>query len=514
MTARRGLLALAAAALLLAGCADGAAVGRRYRAERALWRLNHEWQRLAIRPDLVSDADRDRLAAGYVELGRRFGGPTAPGDSSEASRAAVETRAVAARALLTAADIYRGSNLLERADSLYRAVETGFPDLPRMAAEGALDRGRLAEAEGRVADAAAAYRRVLGLVPPRLGDRGVQGEVLSLPLHVARLEAGQAADTTAAARSPYYDQARQYYQRVVERAADPALRLQARSRMVDIATDLGRWGTAVGELTALDRDVAADSSAAAAVDRGEIRYALAEAWRRSGRPDSSVAVLEALIQDSPRSEFAPRALLALAADANRRGDTQAALDDLDRMPKEYPDAEEERASALLLKARILEHADRWPKALEIYRSLPVEHPLSVAALSAPLDVVEHYSRSGEAQARGDALDQAEKTYREFLQRYPSAGLATGARARLAQVMILEKRYPEAVDELARVASDRRRTPQGVAALLQAADLAYGQAGDTTRAAELLDQGAEWYQGTDFARRIREAADRLRRGEAP
>ena len=504
---RRTLVLLAAMLVIVSGCVPTSEVGVRFEAERSLWRLNREWQRLSIRPDLVEDSQRLAVAREYEDLAARLGSTPAPADTGQAGRASAEIRAIAARAALTAGQIHEGMRDSDRADSLYAEVETRFADLPRMAAEGAMSRGLLAERLKRPTEAADQYQKVVDFLGPAPASGGSGINVMDLPLRIARLRAAAAGDTSAVSRSPFYTQARTWYEAAVRDYPNTPVSLKARSRLVDLATDLHRWSDAARQLRSLEREgMAMDPPLA---DPGEIRFALAAVERSRGAPDSSEAVLRSLVRDAPKSRFAPRALLALASLAQADDRSEQALADLDRLVRDYPDAEDEVAAALLAKARILDHLDRWPEAQEILKALPVGHPLTESALAAPRAIVDHYDRVGDAEARGQALDRAEAAYRGFLERYPTNALSANAESGLADILVMEKRYRDAVDELAGLASNRRGTQVGVSALLRAADLAYYQLADTTRAISLLEQGGNWYQGTDFGRRIADVAAKLR-----
>jgi TolA-binding protein len=509
---RRARVVLLACVVAVSGCAPISGIGTRFQAERSLWHLNREWQRLSIRPDLVTDSQRLAVARGYENLAARAGKVPAPTDTSRAGRTAAQTRAIAARAALTAGQIYEGMGRLTRADSLYREVEAQFTDLPRMAAEGAMDRGALAERLKRPAEAADHYQKVVDLLGPAPASGGSSVRVMDLPLRIARLRAAAAGDTAAAARAPFYARARAWYEAAAEHPPSPAVGLQARSRLVDLATDLHHWSEAAHQLRVLERQGKAMNPPL--TDPGEIRFALAAVERKRGAPDSSAAVLRSLVRDAPRSRYAPQALLALASLAQAGNRSEEALADLDRVLSDYPGAEDEVAAALLAKAQILERTDRWSQALEILKALPVEHPLTEGALAAPALIVDHYGRVGDAQARGQALDRAEAAYRAFLERYPQNALSAIAQSRLADVLVEEKRYREAVDELTGMARDRRGTQAGMTALIRAAGLATTQLADTTRAIALLEQGGNWYRGTAFGRRIADVAAGLRGRRVP
>ncbi len=504
---KRTLILLAAILVMVSGCAPASGIGERFEAERSLWRLNREWQRLSIRPDLVEDSQRVAVAREYEDLAARLGSTAAPADTGEAGRAAAGIRAIAARAALTAGQIHEGMHDIAAADSLYAEAETRFTDLPRMAAEGAMSRGLLAERLKRPVEAADHYQKVVDLLGPAPASGGSAINVMDLPLRIARLRAAAAGDTSAVSRAPFYARARAWYEDALRDHPGTPVSLRARSHLVDLATDLGDWSAAARQLRSLEREGKAMDPPLA--DPGEIRFALATVERNRGAPDSSEAVLRSLVRDAPKSRYAPQALLALASLAQAGGRSEQALADLDRLSRDYPDAEDEVAGALLAKARILEHLNRWPEAQEILKALPVGHPLTESALAAPKAIVDHYARVGDAEARGQALERAEAAYRAFLERYPTNALSANAEAGLADILVMEKRYRDAVDRLAGLARDRRGTQVGVSALLRAADLAYYQLADTTRAISLLEQGGNWYQGTEFGRRIADVAAKLR-----
>ncbi len=509
---RRSRWILAVLALFVVGCSSGADVGRRYRAERALWKANKAWEELAIRPDLIQDEQRLAVADRFEEIADRYGAVPATTDTSVASLALRETRAIAARAKLSAAQMVAAQGDLERADRIYAEIEQEFTDLPGMAGDASLNRAVLAEGDSRPDDAIASYQRVVDTVEPHTGVRGVEGTVLQIPLRIARMKAEAAPDTTAAARAPYYDDAKAYYAKVIADHPGTALALEARSRLVDVATDLRRWNDAVEQLRILDEESRRIEPPAG--DPGEVRFALAEAQLKVGQADSSRSTLQSLLRDDPESAYAPRALITLAMRAYTDGRPDDALALLDQVVSEYGDDEDNVATALLQKARILDRTDRWAEALDIYRALPREHPVTEPALLAPLEIAAHYGRVGDADARAQALTAAEESYRKALERYPSEQFAASVRAKLTEIYLTEKRYREAMVELAQLAQSQRGTRQGVLALIKAADLAYSQLGDTEQAIQILDRGAEWYEGSEFGERLKAQAETFREESAP
>lgn len=490
------------------GCGGSSPESRRFKAESELFELNKDWRELNIKPELVAKEDRVEIADRFVALANRHRDVAATSDTSEAGQAALQTRAIVARALITAGDIHAGLGEGALADSLYGRVIDTYDDLPRMVAEAAIDRGVVAEGEGRLRDAAAAYARAVGRVMPSAEGAGPERRIMPLPLHIARLRAQAAGDTLGESLAPYYKESRAYYEALAGRFAGQPLGIEARSRLVDAATDLGEWSEAIRQLRVLEGEIR--GLAVEGHDLGEIRYAIAEAQRRMGQADAGAATMESVLKDAPKSPLAPRALIALALYAEDRGRTPGALAYLERVPKEYPGAEDERALAMLARARIYERTGRWQEALELYRALPLEHPLSEPALLAPIEIVQHHSRTGDAEARGRALKDAEASFREFIERYPSQAYTILARAKLVEVLTTEKRYGEAVDELLVIAQAQKGKQAGVLSLLRAASLALTEMKDVDRALEILDRGSSWYEGSDLGRRLAGEAGRIRR----
>ena len=224
---------------------------------------------------------------------------------------------------------------------------------------------------------------------------------------------------------------------------------------------------------------------------------------------ASRATLLSLLQDYPKSPYAPQALMGLAVQAGQRGELQDALGYLERVRTDYADAQNVMPEALLTRARLLEQNDRWPEALETYRALPVQHPISEAALAAPLEIVNHYARLHDEKAVSEALATAERHYREFVARYPPGPYSVSARDKLARTLALQKRYNEAVSELVELGESMSKAPQGANYLLGAARMAYKDMNDSRWAAEILDRTGKLYPNTDVGRWASTEAARLR-----
>jgi TolA-binding protein len=147
--------------------------------------------------------------------------------------------------------------------------------------------------------------------------------------------------------------------------------------------------------------------------------------------------------------------------------------------------------------------------LETYRSLPVLYPISEEALMAPLEIAKHHFRVGDEEATATALSQAERSYRDFINRYPPGPPTVFAREHLAQALALQLEYDSAITELLSLGDDLVGTPKGVSLLLAAARMAFSDLADTARAVAILDHTAEVYAKADVGKWASTEAARLR-----
>jgi tetratricopeptide (TPR) repeat protein len=484
--------------LACAGCSGDPAMESRFSAEREIWRTTREFTRLSIRPDLVEEEQWRDLANRFEAIGSAYSDVPASADTGRASRAADQTRALAAHAYSRAGDVYAGIGDTAAAVGAYAAIETAFPDHPVAVGGSVLSRARIAEARGDTAAAIEGYRRVLDLVPPRTGVAGVQGAVLQLPLRVARLAAAAGAGDTA------YGEARSYYEKLVGDGGGNAF--EARSRLIDVATDVKDWNAAIAEMRLLEEEMRALDDPPE--DPARVRLGIAEAQRFGlGDVAGGMATLHSVLEEYPGSPSGARALLALARLDEGRGRTQEALARLDRLGREFPGETDLVAEGALHRARILEREDRWPEALEILRALPIDHPLTEPALQAPLEIAAHYERGTDPAAFRQALDEAERSYRETIDRFPDRQFAVAARERLIRVLLAGEDHEAALEELLRLGEIARGTAMGAGYLLSAARIAETETGEPERALDLYRLIADRYPGTEFAERAAAAIER-------
>jgi tetratricopeptide (TPR) repeat protein len=498
---KRALVLVILASALAVGCGD-ADLGNRFRAERALWNANAEVQRLSIRPELVTEATWRKAVDTYSAIPSQY-----PAKGRGAT--ALELRGIHANALLAAARIYGTLGDSVAMLDVYSRIENEYKDLPLITGEVAFARGRLAESQNDWDGALAAYREALARVQPKAGDPGVAGAVMELPLRMARIRVVAAHDSSMAFRQQAYRDAETYYRGMIAKA-DTLTGLDARAYMADVAADQNNWGEAAAQLKSLETTL--NSMKPSPRDPASARYALAQLQSRSKAEASNVqATLSSLIKDYPESPFVNQANLSLAYSYSQSGSFDQALTALDAVGKGKNAPEDLAGQALLLKAQILDHTGKWTEAQQILAALPVDHPVSEAALLAPIEVVRHYERVGDTEGAQAALAKAEGAYRDFLSRYPTGPVSVMAQEKLARTLAQEKRYDLAIAEFVRLGEALGQHPAGATYLAAAAQLALQQLGDTTRAAEILDRTATQYPNRKVGHWASEEAARLRKG---
>jgi len=500
--------ALAAALVLtVTSCAGDRDVGRRYRAERALWLADREYESLMIRPQEVATEQWAALARAYEAIGQRYAGTPAVARGEVAHR---EMQTVAARALFAAAQVH--SRMLDstRMDTVYMQIARDFAHLPEVAAEVALARGRLAELRGEFARAADLYQTVVDAVAPQYEGKAIARRVLDLPLLIADLRARSSPDGDR--RAPYAA-ARPYFERIAREGSEERVRLEALARLADIAVGLQEWQEAIAILERLEARLAQlDDPPREPCD---VRFAISGVQKRAGASPVSVgATLTRLLEDYPDCGIATAVLAALARNAAERDQIDEALGYLDRITAEHKEDVDAASQALLARAQLLDGAGRWPESREGYRALMFQYPISDAALAAPLEIWQHYGRLGDAAAGAAALGEAEAHYRDFIARYPPGPLTHQARERLAQTLLLERKYEQAVTEMTSLGEDLRGQPRGLALLMTAAQVASAQLSDPARTAVILARVAEVYPRTEAGRWAAQEAARLQGTTSP
>lgn len=499
---------LSLALLTLASCAVDRDAGRLYQAEREFYRADWTYKNLSIRPQDVSDEDWAALADSYEKIGRQYG-TWKRGEAAGPSRE--QMRVLAARGLFAAAQLRGGIRDSLKVDAIYRKMADDFGDIPAVAAEVALARANIAEAKGDFPEAIELYRNVVDLVEPDPAQPGVQSAVLGLPLHIARLRAIAGEDRSLADQA--YDEAKTYYERISNSVPGSLGQLDASAYLAELAAERGDFGQGVRILEALETQLRGMKDPPR--EPANVILARSELLVGAAAPPERIrGALETILHDYPKSAVAPQALIALAGVANQQDRPEEALAYLDRVGLEYKENEEMASQALLLRARLLESRNRWPEALETFRSLTSQHALSDAALAVPLAIAEHYHRAGDEGDTRKALEDAESHFRDFLTRYPPSRFTITAREGLVRALVLQEKYDAAVTEMVKLGEDLAGSRQGANWLASAAAMANGEMSDPQRAAGILDRMSEIYANADAGTWAANQARILRETPAP
>ena len=495
-------LILCGIALAVSGCSSSPELATRYEAEKGYWQAERQFQKLSIRADLVEEDQWRDAARLFMEVGDEFSKQPSSADSSRAGSDARTTRRLSARAWNRAAMIYLGIADTTRALEVFQGVESEFTQIPEVQSGASLSMAQIYEVQGKGEEALAAYRRAMERLD--VADlESIPTPLLSVPLSVARLEEGDAQAQQG------YSGAAAFYEEVIRTRPGTVDALTARSRLVDIATDSRDWSKAISELRLLEKEM--NLFPEPPQDPGKIRYAIAEA-QRNGLQDAAAGAqtLKTLETDYPNSPFRARALLSLAQYSyGFENDSEKALAYLDQLDQVSTDSDNAIAAGRLERAGILERENRWGEALEILRRIPVEYPLTEAALQSHLEVAAYYEKTKDTANFDIALDGAREAYRDFLERFPSESLSVQARTRLTSVLMAQERYAEAVDEMAILGQVFQRTPNGARYMLGAAQTAETELKDMERAAAFYSTVAEWFPTTDLGRTAAERAAELR-----
>lgn len=501
-------LVLILGCLALSGCGGEGEIGVRYRAERDLWKANQEIIRQRIRPDLVTNEEREALLQRFAQIMDRYGDVKARSDSSEAGQATRDVHMIVGRALLDAAYIQGQMGDSAAMIQKYDRIEREYSDLPMFAGEVAFARGTLAEAKGRWQQAAGSYQEVVDKVDPNPLDPGLPGIVLNLPVRIVSLRLRAAGNQDE--KASLVREAQKYYQGIISRKAGTVAEADSRWLLASLYRELGESGKAMREYRSLN-DLLRTSNLPGR-DPARVRLAMVEeSGERGASPDTILAMSQRLVHDYPESPMASSALLNAAkrlADANR---TEEALDVLDQIEEDYSNHVFTAASAMLFRGQVLEKAGRWPEALTAFNTIQASYPLTAAAMAAPLQIAAHYERVGDDKSRSQALEDAEKTYRGFLERYPNNEQTLEARARLVQTLAAQRRFDELVTEMEGLGELVIKSPQGMQYMIQAAQVALVELADTTRAVGILDRLAKEFSGNELGDWAADQAQVLRGG---
>jgi TolA-binding protein len=410
---RLGTAWLLAVVAAMAGCGNVGTLADRYRAEQMLWTAQRAETAARLggaKPDSVQLL---RLREGYSKIGKTIKPPYLRGTSESERKVGRELLQVVGTAELQAARL---------------AVQAGEPQL-------ALDEMKrvMAMAEGDTAlqrqadffrvgtlrqfhrheEAIALMHEMLEryqpMPPPRFQS---EDPILSIPEATVRLYR-EAGDTENARKE--IDFALNYYRAILSKPIDPLLEAQALVRLMRVELEQQNWDAAFQSLDRLESLVKRTPGLAELMP--ELQFSRARLLAATKKdPTEAIALMDRVQVDYPESPFGARALFEAGVLLERIGKKQEALDRYRAVATKYSNRLDVAPVAAFRRGMLEEQTGNWEAAKNTLESLPVQYPLSEAAVEAPMAVVKRYVRLGNKDAAEAALVKAVETYRGLIAR--------------------------------------------------------------------------------------------------
>lgn len=173
--------------------------------------------------------------------------------------------------------------------------------------------------------------------------------------------------------------------------------------------------------------------------------ALGVAYAGAKRFEEAERTLREFAERFPESELVPDSYFILAETYAEQGRYGAAIELYDRLGREYrnapiaAEAAERGQEVRLVYAEELVRTNKIDEAVEVLREVTASNVIEQARLLI-----------GEAYARGERYDEAERAYEEFLEEYPQSELRAQALFALADVRMRKEAYGEAEKALREV----------------------------------------------------------------
>lgn len=501
-TASQRVIAVAVLSLVaLAGCGQNQ-TGRKFRAERDLWRAQRMERSLGLqvregnRPDDAAIRPVQKAYARILELHGMPSGPSSR-DSSHV-RSIGMIRAQADRGVIRM-DRLRGDStaVIEHLDRARKA----YPWSDDLTLGFAVEQIAALRALGRSDDAVTVCQEIASQIQVRAPNGRTRVPVMDAPIWAADLlvEAGRQEEALAE-----LDRADIYYRELVNENPNDQTAALAWVQIGLAATRRGRFDRAVEAVERARRVPGATEI------EPRILFVLGTLQQESRRDyPEAAAVFGELAERFPDDPLAPEALVRHAASLADAGAPDQALSALARLDEKYPRDRTSVPSGRLLAARILTRLNRWPDALSRYRSLMADFPTSDAALGAPLEIAGHYAQAGEAEAARSTLQRAVEEYGRV--RTEKAGGREAVIAGEIEVVALSRleRWAEAADRLIALTVEFPGQSRNPMRMVEAAAIVRNRLNDPIRAAGILDRLAEQYPQSPLASRAREEAASLR-----
>jgi tetratricopeptide (TPR) repeat protein len=368
-------------ALVLAGCGN-ALLWARWKAERAYWQADREVARIFVNPRVARPEDFRRAESAFVRITRAY-----PADAwvSRPEPMAREVAEISGRSWLALARLAEIQGRTAEALTGYRRVIDGWPDYERLRLDALQHLGSALEATGDREGAMRCWEHMAREFAPvdTARDQARPG-VIEAPLTLAGIwdERGEKPrrDSTLAAA-----------ERVLESSLSVVSSPPVSVALLDaIARGRQMRGDATGALDAWRRTLALAGPDTARASR---ILELGERQLAAGRADSA----QAYARWGSQFEGRPRlhALELLARSLLKAGQADSALAVYSEVLAEFPHNDDAAANARFQRALILEQLDRWALARSEFGSLFASQPTHPLALEAWTRIVRHYRKLGE-----------------------------------------------------------------------------------------------------------------------
>ena len=467
------LLITAAAALVAAGCGDGA-LWARYRAERDFWKACKEVDRIQLNPRLAPDAEYDRALAAFRGLAEEFP-PERWAAQPRTAAYAADVAEVSGMAALALGQVEEMRGRIDRAERCYASAFERYRAVTTVSAEAAAGQARALARLGREDEAAAVWMEMSRVFPLVDEKRGLALEpALEAPLEAARALSGRAQ--AAAADSVLGAAVERYRREFASRSgteAAPAIGMklaEALERRREFDRSLDAWRRVLRE-------------PALGADRPQVVLALAKGALEAGRPDTAL-VYTAWAGREFTGPAGAEARLMRARAWETLSMADSALVVYEGLVDSEPPGSEAQAQARFRRGELLEKVGRWEEARAEYRTLAALQPAHELALAALVRIVRHYAEQKEGELARIEGRRALELVDQLIATQRDDGVQMRGRRARADLWLAMGEAGRACDALADLWQRYPAAPAGVEAGLEAAQVAESGLRDRKRAMEL------------------------------
>jgi len=472
MTMTRGRLlrwaAVLALLMALSGCGDVAGLATRYRAERMTAEIRKEAKSLEVGKERPDSATFLRLRGIYGRMRVSFHPPFVSGTSENAKKVNREVAREVGIAELTGAGYALGARRPDLALESAQWVQGIADDDTALLRESAFTQARAYRGLRRFDEAITTMRSLLQRFPPAVPPTPAQEDpMLGVPDAIVELR--EARGDSLGAREERRTAAA-YFRGVIAQTSSPILAAQAGSHLVRTLLELDDFGGAVGELDELRKLIAQNPGLKPL--EPEVLYSQARVLNAEKDPKVAMDAYDLVLMCYPRSTFAVKALLDAAVLCEHLKDRAGALARyraiLDRAK---PDPTAGPIASFRL-AMVLDQMGNWADAKTALEGIPMQFPVSRAALEAPFAIAEHYARAGQPDAVHAALLRAIDTYRKLAAQDTTSLFGAAYRWSILRAQIGTQQWKDAMATIDDMATRDRGAPIVAQALVEGARIAH------------------------------------------